>query len=107
MDGKTLALTPRDHLLLQEVQRCGLVTRDYLLRRKLFSSKTRANERLRRLTQGGYLQSHRQPLIAGGPRLVYFPGRLLRTSGSQARARDSLSGLFLEHQLGLLDVRTA
>lgn len=105
MTGKKLALTERDKLVLAEVQRFGVLAREHLVRLKFFSSKTRANERLRRLTRAGYLTSRRQPLLSGGPRLVYFPGRLLKSQG--ARRSVDVSEMFLAHQLGLADIRIA
>lgn len=106
MNGRALALTPRDRSLLFEVQRCGVLTRDQILRLKLFSSKTRVNERLRRLTAAGYLTTRPQPLLAGGPRFVYLPGRLLTPSTNRKRLLES-SDLFLSHELGLVDIRLA
>jgi hypothetical protein len=77
------------------------------MRLRLFSSKTRANDRLKRLVGAGYLSSRRQPLPVGGPRLLYSPGPLL-TAGRDARRRFAdLSELFLTHQLGLVDIRLA
>lgn len=105
MTGKTLALTERDKLVLAEVQRFGFVAREHLMRLKMFSSKTRANERLRRLTQTGYLAARKQALLSGGPRLVYLPGHLL-TNGGRRRPAE-MSDLFLSHQLGLVDIRIA
>jgi hypothetical protein len=107
MTGKTLALTPRDRDLLSEVQRCGVLTREHVVRLKLFASKTRANERLRRLTAAGYLTARPQPLIAGGPRLLYLPGKLLVASRAARGRLLEASDLFLEHELGLVDIRLA
>jgi hypothetical protein len=107
MPGRPLALTPRDRQLLSEVQRCGVLTRDHVIRLRLFRSKTRANERLRRLTLAGYLASRPQPLIVGGPRFVYFPGRLLATTSNSHRRFVDTSDLFLAHELGLVDIRLA
>ena len=104
--NEQLALTARDRQVLQEVQRHGAVTRHQLLRLKLFASKTRANDRLRRLAATGYLRARPQPLIAGGPRLVYFPGPALTGSQVRNHLRDS-SELFLEHHLGIVDLRIA
>src|SRR4051812_3738859 len=101
-----LALTQRDRLVLQEVQRHGAITRHQLLRLRLFSSKTRANERLRRLTAGGYLRVRPQPLIAGGPRFIYFPGPQL-IKAKQITGWWDTSDLFLEHRLGITDIRIA
>lgn len=106
MTGKTLALTERDKAVLVEVQRFGVLTRDHLTRLKFFSSKTRANERLKRLTDAGYLSSRRQALLSGGPRLVYLPGQLLQVQGRRRRPTDT-SEMFLAHQLGLIDIRIA
>ena len=106
MTGKTLALTERDKAVFAEVQRFGVVTRDHMTRLKFFSSKTRANERLKRLTDAGYLSSRRQALLSGGPRLVYLPGHLLQTPAGRRRPAD-ISDMFLGHQLGLVDIRIA
>jgi hypothetical protein len=107
MTGKALALTPRDQILLTEVQRHNALTRDHLIRLKLFGSKTRVNERLRRLTRAGYLSARRQPLLSGGPRLVYFPGRLLAEAHARTRQQQAWSDLFLHHHLGIVDIRLA
>ncbi len=107
MTGNRLALTERDKAVLGEVDRLGAVTREQLMRLRFFSSKTRANERLRKLTRAGYLTARRQPLSVGGPRLVYLPGPLM-SEGRNARTRLSrASDLFLSHQLGLGDIRLA
>ena len=88
MDGKALGLTERDRLLLSETSRFGVVTRDQLTRLKLFGSKTRANERLRKLVKEGYLAARRQPLHLGGPRFIYLPGPSLK-DGQDKRRRCS------------------
>jgi hypothetical protein len=105
MSGKRLALTERDKRLLAEVQRFGVLTRAQAMRLGLFASKTRANARLKRLTDGGYLASRPQALLSGGPRLVYMPGKHLDTAG--AHPHRDVSELFLAHQLGLVDIRVA
>src|SRR5258708_16924350 len=107
MDGKALGLTERDRFVLSEVRRCGVVTGAQLMRLNLLGSKTRANERLRKLVAEGYLAAKRQPLHVGGPRFVYLPGPALK-DGQEARRRWSdASDLFLHHQLGLVDIRLA
>jgi len=107
MTGKSLAFTERDRAVVGEVTRFGVMSRDQLMRLKFFSSKTRANERLKRLADAGYLASQRQPLAIGGPRCVYLPGRLV-ADGRDARKRFAdVSALFLTHQLGLVDIRLA
>ena len=107
MTGKSLAFTERDRAVVSEVTRFGVVSRDHLMRLKLFSSKTRANDRLKRLVDAGYLASQRQPLPVGGPRCVYLPGRLLADGRDVRRRFDDVSALFLAHQLGLVDIRLA
>jgi hypothetical protein len=102
-----LALTARDRELLSEVQRCGVLTREHVIRLKLFHSKTRANERLRRLAWAGYLTARVQPLPVGGPRFVYFPGVLLADARGERRRLLTTSDLFLHHELGLVDIRLA
>jgi hypothetical protein len=77
------------------------------MRLKLFTSKTRANERLRRLVRHDYLAAKRQALPAGGPRLIYLPGRGLAESQEVKRRYSDASDLFLRHQLGLVDIRLA
>jgi hypothetical protein len=105
MTGRSLAFTERDRAIVREVTRFGVMSRDQLMRLKFFSSKTRANDRLKRLVDQGYLASRRQPLPVGGPRCVYLPGRLL-ADGREVRKRfGDVSDLFLSHQLGLVDIR--
>ena len=107
MSGKSLAFTERDRAVVREVARFGVMSRNQLMRLKFFSSKTRANDRLKRLVDEGYLAARRQPIPVGGPRFVYLPGRLL-ADGREARKRFAdVSDLFLTHQLGLVDIRLA
>jgi hypothetical protein len=106
MTGKSLAFTERDRAVVREVARFGVLSRDQLMRLKFFSSKTRANERLKRLVEEGYLASRRQPIPVGGPRCVYLPGRLL-TDGRDRKRLGDVSDLFVTHQLGLVDIRLA
>ena len=99
MAGSRLLLTERDQTIIREVNRLGALTREHLTALGHFASKTRANERLKRLVDEELLASRRQPLHAGGPRLVYLP------LGTE-RLRNS-SAPFLAHQLGVVDVRVA
>jgi hypothetical protein len=107
MNGKSLAFTERDRAIVREIARFGVMSRDQLTRLKFFSSKTRANDRLRRLVHEGYLASRRQPLAVGGPRFLYLPGRLLSDGRHVHRRFADVSDLFLAHQLGLVDIRLA
>lgn len=110
MTGKfSLALTERDRAIVREVARCGVMTREQFIRLRLFASKTRANERLKRLVDHGYLKTRRLPLPVGGPRFVYLPGRLGRDGREATRAARFIgaSDLFVTHQLGLVDIRIA
>ena len=59
MSGKSLAFTERDREVVREVTRFGVMSRDQLMRLKFFSSKTRANDRLKRLVDVGYLAARR------------------------------------------------
>ena len=54
MTGKSLAFTERDGAVVSEVTRFGVMSRDQLMRLKFFASKTRANDRLKRLVDEGY-----------------------------------------------------
>lgn len=107
MSGKALAFTERDRAVVREVARFGVMSRDQLMWLKFFSSKTRANERLKRLVDEGYLAARRQPLPVGGPRFVYLPGRLVVDSREIRKRLSEASDLFLTHQLGLVDIRLA
>lgn len=107
MTGKGLAFTERDRAIVREIARFGVMSRDQLMRLKFFRSKTRANERLKRLVGEGYLAARRQPLSVGGPRFVYLPGRLLDDGRDIRRRFADVSDLFLAHQLGLVDIRLA
>jgi len=107
MSGSSLAFTQRDKAVVAEVMRFGVMSRDQFMRLKFFASKTRANVRLKRLVDAGYLAVRRQPLEVGGPRFVYLPGRNT-TEVPEARKRLSdASDPFLAHQLGLVDIRLA
>lgn len=107
MSGELLGLTERDRALLSEVARFGVMSREQLVRLKFFRSKTRANERLRRLAAEGYLATRRQALPLGGPRLIYLPGRELPDTQETRRRFSEVSDVFLLHQLGLIDIRLA
>lgn len=107
MTGRSLAFTERDRAVVREVTRFGVMSRDQLMRLKFFSSKTRANDRLKRLVDDGYLAARRQPLPVGGPRCVYLPGRLLADGRDIRRRFADVSDLFITHQLGLVDIRLA
>ena len=107
MTGKSLAFTERDRAVVREVTRFGVMSRDQLMRLKFFASKTRANDRLKRLVDAGYLAARRQPLHVGGPRFVYLPGRLLADGRDIRRHFADVSDLFITHQLGLVDIRLA
>lgn len=100
MIGNVLALTDRDRRLLLEVDRFGFITREQVIRLGLFASRTRANARLKKLTDAGFLRTRPQALPQRGVRLVYSSKR-----GSGDRAR--LSEWLLGHQLGLGDIRIA
>lgn len=98
-----LLLTDRDKVILEQVARFGALTRDQLVRLGLFASKSRANERLGHLAKEELLRTIRQPLLAGGPRLVYLPSKPTGDGPDFSRA----SLLFLEHHLGVSDIRIA
>jgi hypothetical protein len=85
---------------LLEVERFGFITREQVIRLGLFGSRTRANARLKTLTDAGLLRARPQALPQRGVRLVYSTGR-----GS--RDRTTLSEWLLVHQLGLADIRIA
>jgi len=107
MAGKSLALTGRDRTIILEIARFGFVSRDQLMRLRLFSSKTRANDRLRRLVGAGYLAARRQPIPVGGPRFVYAPGPESSLPRDARKRITEMSDFFMAHQLGLVDVRIA
>jgi hypothetical protein len=107
MSGDLLGLTERDRALLSEVTRFGVMSREQLVRLKFFRSKTRANERLRRLVKHDYLTTRHQALTRGGPRLIYLPGRALSDTQEARRRFSEASDVFLLHQLGLIDIRLA
>lgn len=107
MTGPDLAFTDRDRQVLEEVARFGAVTREQLMRLGVFASKTRANERLRRLAAAGYLAKRSQPMVLGGPRQVYLPGRQSESARVSRPHLVAASDLFLSHQLGLVDLRIA
>jgi hypothetical protein len=107
MTGELLGLTERDRALLSEISRFGVMSREQLIRMRFFRSKTRANERLRRLVRHDYLTTRRQALQLGGPRLIYLPGRALAETQETRRRFSEVSDVFLLHQLGLIDIRLA
>ena len=85
MTGNAVGLTERDRAVLSEVLRFGVVSRQQLTALGHFHSKTRANERLRRLTAAGYLSATRLALPAGGPSLVYTAGPKVEASRTPRR----------------------
>jgi hypothetical protein len=107
MAGKPLALTERDRAILVEVSRFGCLTREQLIRLNLFSSKTRANARLKALTDARYLHARSQPVPLGGPRFIYLPGPHMVEPRDIRRRFVDVSDLFIAHQLGLVDIRVA
>jgi hypothetical protein len=107
MTGKGMTLTQRDRAVLLEANRFGVMTREQLTRLGLFASKTRANERLKKLVDAGLLVSRRQAGEGLGVRLVYLPGPRLPGSTEVRRRWTQASAFFLAHQLGLVDVRVA
>ena len=107
MTGKSLAFTDRDRAMVREIARFGVMSRDQLMRLQFFASKTRANERLKRLVDAGHLAARRQPIPVGGPRCVYLPGPLSTETRDARRRIAEMSHLFLIHQLGLVDIRIA
>jgi len=107
MTGKGLALTERDRVILSEVNRFGAVTRRQLIALRLFRSKTRANERLKKLTDAKLLTARPQALPQLGRQLVYLPGPGLSEPTNRRRRLAEGSTLFLDHQVGLVDIRIA
>jgi hypothetical protein len=107
MTGKSLAFTERDRAIVREIARFGVMSRDQLMRLKFFASKTRANDRLKRLVDEGHLAARRQPIPIGGPRCVYVPGRLSSETRDARKRLAEMSDLFLAHQLGLVDIHIA
>jgi hypothetical protein len=102
-----MAVTDRDRAVVSEVTRFGAMTREQLMRMNLFQSKTRANERLKRLVASGYLRARAQAMLVGGPRLVYLPGPSIERSPIVRRRLVEASDAFLSHQLGLVDIHLA
>jgi hypothetical protein len=107
MLGKRLALTARDHKILMEIGRFGVMTKDHLIRLGFFRSNTRAKERLKRLVDEKYLAVRQQPIAPGGPRFVYRLGSAASDSQTRSRQLATISDLFLAHELGLVDIRIA
>lgn len=104
MAGSAPLLTDRDRRILAEVSRFGAMTREQIQALRFFHSATRAKTRLKRLTDAGYLRVRLQPLLAGGPKCVYLPGDVLGPSVARLWRN---SPIFLQHQLGLVDIRIA
>lgn len=104
MTGKTVALTSRDRRLLYEVGRCGVLNRRQVIELGLFRSKTRANERLRKLTQARLLTAIPRALPQLGREYVYVLGP---QSSDRALRRRRIEGspLLLSHDIGMVDIR--
>jgi hypothetical protein len=108
-----MVLTDRDAHLVRDCADFQVLTRVQMTRLGHFGSKTRANAVLLRLVRFGYLSRRYQPAVAGSQRALYFPGpeahRLLNHPaelvGRERRRIQTLSDLFLAHQLLITDVR--
>src|SRR4051812_42659312 len=100
--NKSLLVTERDRALCAEVVRFGALTREQAMRLGFFHSRTRANERLKKLTDAGYLATRTQAVSQRGVRQVYVPGRHLETAGRSRSRFVHSSELFVDHQLGLV-----
>lgn len=111
--GNAMVLTDRDKRLVAEICSYHVLTRLQLQALGHFGSKTRANAILARLTRFGYLSKRYQPAVAGAQRALYYPGPsahllvddLAEPLAAQRRRTQTLSDLFLAHQLLVSDVR--
>lgn len=104
---QVIVVTERDRALCAEVARFGALTREQAVRLGFFRSRTRANERLKKLSDAGYLAIRSQAVSQRGVRFVYLPGRHLETAGRTRSRLAYSSELFVDHQLGLVDARIA
>lgn len=106
MAGSTFVFTDRDRRIGEEARRFGVVTRDQLMRLGLFTSATRAKARLKILTDHGVLTARPHAVSETAVRFVYLPGPQLVDRGSRRRFAQA-SPFFVDHQLGLVDIRIA
>lgn len=106
MTGNALALTDRDRLILAEVLRFGALTRNQLMALGVFRSKSRANERLKKLADAQYLTIRVQARPQMGSRFVYVGGPAITSAERRRRLRE-LTELSLAHEVGLVDIRIA
>jgi len=106
-------LTDRDADIVRDVAAYTVMTRDQIQRKRGIGSVPRANAVLLRLIRASYLSRRYQPTVVGTRRPVYFIGPrgaelLDGANGDGARSRAHVAGLsdlFLQHQLGVNEVR--
>jgi hypothetical protein len=112
-DARQVVLQPRDLRVLRLLGDLPYLTSEQLGAAAGFGSKTRVNERLRRLTLAGYLDRKLIGTISGGRQAHYWRTRSgaavvglveqrVRKLGNTATAH-----LFLEHQMAINEVALA
>lgn len=94
---RRIILQERDQRLLSALDSYRVVDREQAMRLAPFSSVSRANARLLRLVQAGFLRRSFIGPTGAGRKAIYRPGRL----------RASFSEKLLRHQLALNAVRLA
>jgi hypothetical protein len=103
-----IVLTDRDRLLLKETAIGKVIDREQAKKIASFNSTTRANDRLMKLTQAGFLRRFFLGTRAGGTKAIYSlspkgaqtvqsEGRLIKRKNNSLLVGD----LFVEHQLAV------
>jgi len=111
-----IILQPRDREIMLCVHEFRFLTREQIQRLFDFNCVTRANIRLRKLYDHGYLSRHFLPTVRGSSRAVYFLGPKGMEIISEGLGLDistlklnrkGFKDLFLNHQLALNEARIA
>lgn len=106
-----LVLQPRDRRLLSELTTLRITDRELAKVVAGFSSTTRANARLLRLTRAGLLHRFFVGTISGGRKAIYTLSRRGRLETgteqrpiSRAHGKTLLGDLFVDHQMHVNDI---
>lgn len=100
--GSSVPLTDRDRRLLSLLSECRILSRAQIARACGFSSVTRTNARLAKLSRACILARSFHPTATGSRQAVYRLGKYGGESDSKPRQPSSL---FVDHQLAVNDVR--
>lgn len=114
---RRLVLQERDKRLLTDLFLHRTMSRDQIIALGFFGSVPRANNRLRKLLDHGFVRRHTHSARGSGSQALYRIGRAAAPCVASAldfpldevrwHAERDAPALFLEHTLGLVDLRIA